>query len=141
MSQMFDSCKLRHVLSDSCWNKIDAFHIFARLSGHLSENLLCQVTSLHCLSEFYELNQITCNWSSSVVSEKTAITIELFHCAEISVTNTYNDNGAWHVGKVYHELFSFRHIMDAAVCEEKQDLVDTCALLHERLDICLKLFK
>ena len=131
MSQIAFSSKLGHVLSDSLWDEIDAFHIFACLSGHLSENLLCQVTSLHCLPEFDELNQITCNWSSSVVSKNTAITIELFHCAEISVTNTYNDHGAWHVRKVYHELFSSRHIMDAAVCEEKQDLVDTCTLLHE----------
>ena len=141
MSQIVFSCKLRHVLLDSCRNEIDAFHVFARLIGHFSENLLCQVTFLHRFVEDYELNQITSNWSSSIVSEKTAITVELFHCAEISVTNTNNDNGARHMRKIDHDLFSFRHIMNTSVCEEKQDLVDACTLLHERLNICLELFK
>ena len=98
-------------------------------------------TSLHCFFEDYELNQITRNMSSATVSEKTTIAIKFFHCAEISVTNANNDNRARHVRKLDHDLFSSRHIMDAAVCEEKQDLVDTRTLLHARLNVGLELFK
>ena len=53
------------VLSNGLWLEAIPLHVGANLFGHLLEDLLSEVSSLHALVEAHELDDVTCGGHSS----------------------------------------------------------------------------
>lgn len=112
------SGKLSHVLGNGLRHDSISLHVRAHLLWNLLEDLLSEVSSLHALVEFNELDDVTCGWDSTRVAEAATITIELLHGVELGVTHADNNDGAGHLGEITDQVDSLRHVVDGSVGQQ-----------------------
>ena len=84
--------ELSHIVSYSLWLETNLFHVLAELIWNFLENLFSKIAFLHCFIELNELDNITRNSPTSIVSQFATVTVKFFHRTEISIANTNYDN-------------------------------------------------
>jgi hypothetical protein len=71
-------------------------HEAGELHWDLVKHLSSKVSSLDCLVEWHELDNITLHLSAVLIAELAwTVTIKLSHGSEVSIANTDDDHRAW----------------------------------------------
>ena len=99
--------------------------------------MFSKVTPSHALVEFDKLDDIASSWDTARVAKAAIVSIEFFHCAEIGIAHSNDDDRAWHLRQFADEVNSLRHIMDSSIGQEQQNLV--ASSLAHRLHVIFEL--
>lgn len=98
-------------------------HVATYLIRYFLQDLFLKVASIYRGRILDELDYFTLATSAHVVPEDSIAAIQLLHVAEISMTDTDDDNGAGELRKLHNKLLCSRQVMNGAICKYQQDLV------------------
>lgn len=100
-------------------------HIANDLTRDLFEDLFSERTDVRLLevAESDELDYVALCGFSSLVSQDLVVTIEYFHVGEICVAYPDNDDAQRVSLALNDQILRFRHVIDAAVCQDEEAVV------------------